>query len=527
MTRQPVNTNCQTVRRVIGRRPCACAVRILAAAVVLSAAVVSGASCRRVFAGGMRAGAAKVDITNRDAGPVNDPLFAKALVLADGDTTLVLVTVDAVAIGEIGGIRNDFLPNVRARLERELHIDPAHVLMNASHCHGVVCGDVEDRAVRAVREAHRALVPVRVGAGAGREDRISQNRRMKLKNGREVDVRHAYSLPPDAEIAEVGPIDPQIGLLRLCREDGRTLAVVYNFACHPIQGVPSRGNTADLVGFASRVIEENLGGGAMALFVQGCGGDINPIGYKDADHPRDAEVLGTLLGLSALRGVRGISCGPGGRLAIRRQTLALPRADFSQRIAEMEAEQRRRLQSLRGTSLNLKSFLPLVVKYSLSGEFPSAESHRYLHDKALGRDGLLKLDAENRKEIRDYIENVHTMEELTRLQTNLALLQKHQAQNAAAGKRTIDVEISALRVGEFVLLTFPGELTVRIGLGIKKSSPHRLTFVAGYTNGYIYYCPTREQLLNPGFAQEDCDTLLAPDWLPIFENAAAALLRAL
>ena len=44
-----------------------------------------------------RAGAAKVDITNVDAGPVNDLLFVKALVLTDGDTTIALVTVDAVA----------------------------------------------------------------------------------------------------------------------------------------------------------------------------------------------------------------------------------------------------------------------------------------------------------------------------------------------------------------------------------------------------------------------------------------------
>lgn len=371
------------------------------------------------------------------------------------------------------------------------------------------------------------MVPVRIGTGAGHEDRIMQNRRMKLKNGREVDVRHAYSLPPDAEVAEVGPTDPQIGLLRLCREDGRTLAVVYNFACHPIQGVPSRGNTADLVGFASRVIEENLASGSIALFLQGCGGDINPIGYKDVDHPRDAEPLGNLLGLGALRGIRQISCGPDSRLAIRHQTLPLPRADFAQRIAEMESEQMRLLKSLRGTSMNLKSFLPLVVKYGLSGDFPSAESHRYLHDKAHGRDDLVKLDAENRKNIGDYVENIHIMEELTRVETNLALLKKHQAQNTAAGKRTIDVEVVGLRVGDFVLVTFPGELTVRIGLGIKKSSPHRLTFVAGYTNGYIYYCPTSEQLLNPGFAQEDCDTLLAPDWQPIFEHAVAAMLRSL
>ena len=95
-----------------------------------------------------------------------------------------------------------------------------------------------------------------------------ENRRLKLKNGREVDVRHAYSMPPDELIAALGPVDPQIGVLRLDREDGRTLAVVYNFACHPIMRVPSGANTADIIGFASKVIEDNLSEGTIALFLQ-------------------------------------------------------------------------------------------------------------------------------------------------------------------------------------------------------------------------------------------------------------------
>jgi hypothetical protein len=119
------------------------------------------------------------------------------------------------------------------------------------------------------------------------------------------------------------------------------------------------------------------------------------------------------------------------------------------------------------------------------------------------------------------------MEQLTRNQTNLALLRKHQADMVASGKRTIDVELVGLRIGNFVLLTFPGELTVRIGLGIKKRSPHELTFVAGYTNGYIYYAPTTEQLLNVGGAQEDSDCILAPEWQKIFEDKAAEILRKL
>ena len=178
-------------------------------------------------AAALSAGAAKVDITDREAGPVNDPLYVRALVLKDDASTAVIITVDAVALGEIGHIKNDYLPNVRARLQEDLNIAPSSVLVNASHCHGVVCSDVAERTVQAVKQAAGNMVPVKVGAGSGSEDRIMENRRLKLKSGREADVRHAYSLPPDDEVAAVGPVDPEIGVLRLDRMDGRTLAVVY------------------------------------------------------------------------------------------------------------------------------------------------------------------------------------------------------------------------------------------------------------------------------------------------------------
>jgi hypothetical protein len=475
----------------------------------------------------MLAGVARVDITDRQAGPVNDPLYVKALVLKSDTTWSVIITVDAVAIGEIGRIGNDYLPAVRSEIEKALGIPAANVLVNASHCHGVVRGDVDAQTIEAVKRAASKMVPVHVGVGRGHEDRIMENRRLIMKDGREIDVRHAYSMPPDDEVAAVGPIDPEIGVLRIDRTDGRTLAVLYNFACHPIQGVPSKANTADIIGFASKAIEENLDDDTLALFLQGCGGDINPVFYKDVDHPRSAEPLGNMLGLSTLRALRKVNTRPDKRLKVVNQTLELPRADLAQRIIELQTQREQLAGSLRGTTLNLKTFVPLLVKQKLSGEFPSYYSQRYLHEQSLGRDDLSKLDAENRSAIKQYVGNIETMEKLTRLNTNLDLLRKHQTQNMQAEKRTIDVELTGLRIGDFVLTSFPGELTVQIGLNIKDTSPHDFTFVAGYTNGYIYYAPTTEQLKNVGGAQEDSDCILAPHWQAIYEKKAAEILSQL
>lgn len=490
----------------------------LEASLILRMGLAEGATT------GLMAGAAKVEVTDNEALPANDPLFVKALVIRSETKTLVLLSVDAVAIGEIGPISNAFLGSVREKLKAEHQIPEGHVFVNASHCHGIVVKDIDVKAADAVRAAITTLQPVRVGYGVGHEDRIMENRRILLKDGRTVDVRHAYSLPPDDAVAEVGKIDPEIGILRLDRLDGIPLAVVYNFACHPIQGVPGGGNTADIIGYASKVIEENLGHGALALFLQGCGGDINPLDYKAVSNPRSAEPLGNRLGLSVLAAARSIRCQDDSRLAVINETITLPRVDASARIFAMESEQQRLLSSLRGTSLNLKTFMELSVKHGFAPDFPSSSSNRYLHEESVKRENLRWLDSENRKNMNAYLQNVLTMEELTRLQTNLALLKKHHASLIASGKRTIDVEIGGVRVGDFVLTSFPGELTVDIGLKLKSRSPHKPIFVAAYTNGYIYYCPTAEQMKNIGNAQEDSDCLLAPEWEAIYEQKVDSLL---
>ena len=471
----------------------------------------------------MLAGIAKVDITDR-AVPVNDPCFAKVLVLKSGGTTAVLVTLDAVAVGGIGRIGNGFMATVRNGLQ-ELGIPPSNVVVNASHCHGIVRGDLEPLVIQAVKEAVKNLVSVKAGSGVGLENRISENRRLKMKDGSTVDMRRAYSMPPDEEVASVGPIDPQVGLLRLDRADGTPLAVLYQFACHPIMNPPSKGCSADYPGFASKVIEEALGGGAMAFFVQGCGGDINPVRYKEVTRTADAEPLGTMLGATVLSAVRKIETKSDGVLKVSNATIAVPRAaDYTARISNIEAEQKKLVAALKPTNINFKSFLPLLLQHKLWPDTPSHYSPSYLHDQALDRKAISQLDADNRVLVENYLANIEITERLTRLNSNMALLKMHLKQTLEAGEKTLDAEVCGLRVGDFKLVTFPGEVTVQVGLNIKKAAGDPQAHVSGYTNGYIWYTPTVEQRLNPGYAQEDCDTLVAPEWQKIFETKALEVL---
>lgn len=474
----------------------------------------------------LQAGVGKVDITRpgHDAGA--NPPFVKALVLSAGETHAVIITVDAVAVAEIGSIRDPYLADLREGIEAEFGISPDSLLVNASHCHAVVATDMTERTLRAVREAWKGRVPVRAGAGNGQEKEIQINRRIPLTDGSVVDERHAYSLPPDDDVAGVGPIDPAIGILRLDRVDtGEPLALLYHFACHPIQGVPSGGNTADIPGFASAVIEENLGNGsAMALFLQGCGGDINPILYKSTARPRDGEPLGQRLGLSTLRAARTIKTESEAALMIRTETITVPRADLGDDIARLDEEVETLTKSLKGTTLDFERFLPLYVKYHLSGNYPSESAHQYLQDELLAREDWKALDENNRKALDAYLANIRTMEKITRAQINRALLEKHQDRFETEGD-SVEAEVVGLRVGDFQLVTFPAEVTVEVGLEIKKKANLPNAHVSGYTNGYLYYAPTPEQMKNRGGAQEDSDCLLGPGWLEAFESTALNLLR--
>ena len=478
----------------------------------------------------LKAGVSKVSITNLEPGSlVNDSLYVKALVLDNGSTRAVIIAVDAVAIGGIGSISNDYLQNVRTRLQNDMKIKPANVMINASHVHGAgykVSPDIEELTVQAVKKASINMVPVNIGVGRGYEERIMENRRLRLSDGREWTIRHANPLPPDHEVIGAGPVDPEIGILRLDKRNGEPLAVVYNFACHPYHGVPNRGATADFPGIASKVIEDNLGNGTIALFLQGFGGDISTILYKDVNNPRDAEPLGNMLGISTLQGINSIKSYKSGELKVINEIIRFPRrTDFPVLLESLQEEQEKLLQSLRGMSLNFKTFIPLYIKYNLFEEYPSYYSHRYLYDELAGKSDMKNLDISNRRDIERYLRNVYTMEKLARLQTNISTLKQRQAENEASGEKTIDIEVQVMKIGDLVLITFPAEVSVQVGLNIKEKSPFAFTYLAGYTNGYIHYAPTAEQY--NGQAYEDISCLLAPEWQQLYEEKVLEILKKL
>lgn len=478
----------------------------------------------------LHAGAAVRNITaDAPTKHVHDPLYAKALVLDDGTTKVVIICADII------GATKTLTSEVRRGVREKLGINPKNILLNVSHNHNTwnqTAKDMGERIVQAVRQAAGTMVPVTIGVGAGHEDRISMNRRLRLKNGKDWTIRRANPSPRDSDVAGLGPMDPEIGLVRLDKIGGRTLAVLYNFAVHSYGGAPDGGVTADIPGFASKLIEEAMGPGAVALFLQGAAGDITPIRYKDFDAPPPTEQLGMRLGMSVLTAAKRLPMKDQGTIKIISDIIELPqRQDIAARIESLEKQQEEILQFFTGigcgahgagTSLNFKSFLPLYLKHSIDPNFPSYSSYLYVSEQTTGQEGLKHLDAANKKRVGKYLQCIHKMEELIRLRTNLQIFKGHLSQDDF---RPIAVEIQGIRIGDFVLVAFPGEPFAEVGLRLKRQSPFPHTFIAAYSNGHIGYAPTADVYVNEAY--EDALTRLAPQWQQIFETKTLEMIRKL
>ena len=124
----------------------------------------------------MKAGVGKRDVTvpeNLGNPNVHDPLYARVLILDDGDNAVAVICLDMV---------EPWFPEVRERIRKELGI--AHALVNCSHTHSDARGGHYSRKwpeavgqliYEAVEEAYANMVAVSLHVGRA-SVRIGHNR---------------------------------------------------------------------------------------------------------------------------------------------------------------------------------------------------------------------------------------------------------------------------------------------------------------------------------------------------------------
>ncbi|HEX6509120.1 MAG TPA: neutral/alkaline non-lysosomal ceramidase N-terminal domain-containing protein [Chloroflexota bacterium] len=289
----------------------------LAAGVLACTCVASAAD--------LRAGIAKVEITpppgeqmwgyeNR-AKPATgrlDPLYARVIILDAKSRRIALVALD---LGRVFGPAS--LDQLRAAAQRD---GISCLLVTASHTHsGPVVQDEyrngtpawERKALSGIEEAlQRAagnLVDARLGVGNG-TTYIGHNRLKVNEDGTVSWFETNQTQIPTA------PVDPTVSILRIDRADGRPLAVLVNYSCHPVVfGPDNLQYSADYPGVMVHSVEDALGGDAVAFFLQGAPGDINPY-YAVTPLEQDAvgrrDWTGKTLGEEAIRVAKHIQTEP-------------------------------------------------------------------------------------------------------------------------------------------------------------------------------------------------------------------------
>ncbi len=230
-------------------------------------------------------------------------LTATALVLANSQTKLAIIALDLIVFF------NPLANQVRQEVAEMLGIPRSHVMINISHDHStpvqlsyravspeskyyaeIYENELRRHILAAVEEASQNLHPARVGAGRG-EARIGIYRRETGPDGRDV-----LGEVPDRDI------DHSVGVVRIDDLEGQPVAILFSYGCHPVTvGPRCHLGSADFPGAAREIIEQALGG--KALFLQGCGGNVNPkwgIGYEvDCRYPKNR--LGMLLAGEVLK----------------------------------------------------------------------------------------------------------------------------------------------------------------------------------------------------------------------------------
>ena len=281
-------------------------------------------SCATIFGSPLKAGAAKVDITpptglkmygyaGRKSGAtgVLDHLYARTLVLETDDKRLALVVLD---LGRV--FAPSWIEQLRAAVKQSSGID--YVLVAATHTHSGPdptdqfpppdqpdwATPILEKVEHAIDEAHQHAVEARLGTGYG-VAYIGHNRLRNNPDGTASWFERNPTMVPTA------PVDPTLGILRVDNSQGEPLAILVNYACHPvIFGSDNLQYSADWPGVMIKTVEKAFDGKPVVIFLQGGDGDINPY-YAVTPLEQDAiakrDWSGERVGNEAIRVARGIS----------------------------------------------------------------------------------------------------------------------------------------------------------------------------------------------------------------------------
>ena len=384
---------------------------------------------------------------------VHDDLYARSLLIEDKNGTVVVIMTLSLVY-----LEREMMERIRNGIETETGIPGTNILISCTHTHaGPYVEKAPDsyrdflveRSVKSAVEAWENREPGRIGIESTTVLELGRNRRRLLYGG----------LHPD----------PQVGIIRIEDGDGALKGVLFNYGCHPSTlDWQNRLYSEDWPFYAIRGVKKMLGENVWAAYLQSAQGDINT-GYSSelsavgVDMPirnyRYIEVKGNQMADAVLNTLPDIETTGDPDVESKSDFFDFPlRENFpvtlgeaerkaeetDRRLAEMEAD-----PALQGTR--------------------RLDAVRFDHFQAHQR-----------------YEFAQTFYEIEKRPTNISM------------------EMHAVRIGDAVFFSLPGEVFSEISLEVKKRSPFEKTFGAGVANGYYGYMPTAAEFIEGDYEVDGC-----------------------
>jgi len=376
--------------------------------------------------------------SERSAEDVAEELFANALVLADAEKEVVLISVDVCSMP------TEMVTQVKEKIERLCSIPADQILITSTHTHAGPAMDsggglfniwsdylevFKNQIASAARLAQLRKQPAHMSAGKSINKRFVFPRRLKRPDGSV--VMNWIDKAQLQDCTSAGVVDPEVLALRFDDANGRPISFVVNYANHN-NACPPEWISADYAGVMGDHLRSVYGSQLVTLFLPGAAGNVNWIDFKDLD--QYSRTLYRQIGKSLAGSV-------------------------------MDADAR-------------MEYIP-VEKIDLSSDtIPVAERPYTPYD--------IQMDG--------------TFGPPETAQDFWTAYRKAYDENHASLLQTIPVPIHALVLGEKVaLVTNPVELFTEFGLEIKAGSPYPYTLVAELTDGSLGYVPTETAFQEGGY----------------------------
>ena len=387
---------------------------------------------------------------------IQGPMETRVFALRQGDLT----------IGWINSDYNIWGPG-RRLLSQALRIPLEQTVVSATHNHSIVtAGGLSSNArgfgskfFRNLDQAARGLEsrfePASVSWAAGEQRTITYNRKGRRTDGSTYFMREEDRIKlGDFE----GNHDPLATLLRFDTLGGDPLLLIGHFTGHPVVSYDLEHPVInpDYSGWAIIDLVESIYPlRPVGAFLQGCAGDINAKGMFDGGER--ARAAGARLGKTFIRALESTEVVETRALALARGTAQVPFGPLPD-VQELKRQRVELLDFQKRTEAGDADTLR-VLGYNFSAQM------KMKYRRNLARP-LLRWT--------DWALGVH--------------------QKGTALPKSLPVPLQAIALGEVAIVTIPCEAFSSIGTRIRQGSPFRVTVPAAYSNGWLGYIGSSEDV---------------------------------